>query len=115
MAGIVNPGFYPDASANYGPLSMNGIQEMPPTSQYGNYDMPTMAANTMNMQPGQGMFTEPALTEVGMAPVTPASPIEQQNMGNLTDPFMDAIIRQAQMGLFFLQGKDAEPGADLGD
>lgn len=111
MPGAMNPGFYANATANYGPLSMNGIQEMPPASQYGNPDAPTMAASAMYM-PQEGMLTEPAITELAM---TPAPPVEQQNISNLTDPLMEAIIRQAQMGLFFLQGKDAEPGADVGD
>jgi hypothetical protein len=120
MPGMLNPG----DNAAYGPFSMNGIQEMPPVPQYGAYDAPTMAASTKMLQ---NNYTEPVPTEAMTTAAPPAQPgssigqeqINPANSGNggnnLTDPLMDAIIRQAQMGLFFLQGKEAEPGTDLGD
>lgn len=120
MPGMLNPG----DNAAYGQFSMNGIQEMPPVSQYGAYDAPTMVASANMLQ---NNYTEPVPTEAMTTPAPPTQSgssigqeqINHANSGNsgsnLTDPLMDAIIRQAQMGLFFLQGKEAEPGTDLGD
>ncbi len=105
MPGMLNPG----DNAAYGPFSMNGIQGMPPDPQYGAYDAPTIAASTNMLQ---NNYTEPVPTEAMTPPVTANS---GSSGSNLTDPLMDAIIRQAQMGLFFLQGKEAEPGTDPGD